>query len=246
MPAPRIAFFDFTSCEGCQLTVVDALQTYPELLDAVEIVQFREAMSEKSDNYQIAFVEGSCTRSNDEPRLHTIREQAEIVIALGACACLGGINALRTCQNPDDVRFYVYGEHADRYETGPVRPIGEVIHVDAMIPGCPISGEEFVRVVKLLLQGRQPQLPDYPVCVECKLRETVCLYQRGKTCLGPIIRAGCGAICPAYGSGCEGCRGLISNPNIPSLRAVLAEYGLNEDDGLSKLTLFLTHSLQFQ
>ena len=48
---PKIAFFDFTSCEGCQLTVVDALQTYPELLDVVKIVEFREAMSEKSDVY---------------------------------------------------------------------------------------------------------------------------------------------------------------------------------------------------
>ena len=48
-PKPKVAFFDFTSCEGCQHTVIDALQTYPELLDAVDIVEFREAMSEKSD-----------------------------------------------------------------------------------------------------------------------------------------------------------------------------------------------------
>ena len=44
---PKIAFFDFASCEGCQLTVVDSLQTHLDLLDAVEIVQFREAMTEK-------------------------------------------------------------------------------------------------------------------------------------------------------------------------------------------------------
>ncbi len=43
---PKIAFFDFTSCEGCQLTVVDLLQTHLGLLDLVEIVQFREAMTE--------------------------------------------------------------------------------------------------------------------------------------------------------------------------------------------------------
>ena len=58
---PKVAFFDFTSCEGCQLTVIDSLQTHPELLDVVDIVEFREAMSEKSDSYDIAFIEGSLT-----------------------------------------------------------------------------------------------------------------------------------------------------------------------------------------
>ena len=80
MGKPRIAFFEFTSCEGCQLTVVDALQDHPDLLDAVEIVQFREAMSERDDDYQIAFIEGSCSRPSDEVRINGIREQADIVI----------------------------------------------------------------------------------------------------------------------------------------------------------------------
>jgi len=92
---PKVAFFDFACCEGCQLTVIDALQTHLDLLDAVEIVQFREAMTEKGEDYQIAFIEGSCTRASDEARLKRIREQADIVVALGACAHLGGINALK-------------------------------------------------------------------------------------------------------------------------------------------------------
>ena len=62
---PKVAFFDFTSCEGCQLTVVDSLQTHLDLLDAVEIVQFREAISERGEDYAVAFVEGSITRPAD-------------------------------------------------------------------------------------------------------------------------------------------------------------------------------------
>jgi len=85
---PKIAFFDFTSCEGCQLTVVDSLQTHPELLGAVEIVQFREAMTEKGEDYLVAFIEGSCTRESDEARLKQIRERAALVVALGTCAHL--------------------------------------------------------------------------------------------------------------------------------------------------------------
>ncbi len=238
---PKVAFIEFTSCEGCQLTVVDSLQDHPELLEAVDIVQFREAMTEKGQDYQIAFVEGSCSRPSDEARLKQIREQADIVVALGTCAHLGGINSIRNRQALPDVRDYVYGDKADWYETYPARPINAVIDVDATIPGCPIDRNEFIRAVTHLLQGRMPVIPDQPVCIECKLKGNVCMYLRGHVCLGPITLAGCDAICPTYGDGCEGCRGLISNPNIDSLKTVLAEHGLSEDLIEDKMTMFLTY-----
>ncbi len=243
MNKPKIAFFDFTSCEGCQLTVIDSLQTHPELLDMIDIVEFREAMSEKSDSYDVAFIEGSCTRVGDEARLIDIRERAGLVIALGACAHLGGVNAIRNNQNLDMVREYVYGDKKEWFDTYEPRAISKVIEVDGVIPGCPIDGAEFLRVVKGLFQGRILSPPDYPVCMECKLNGTVCLYQRGQVCLGPIIRAGCNAICTTYGNSCIGCRGLIPAANIDSMRVVLAEHGVDEAEIDSKMTLFLTNEL---
>ena len=243
---PKIAFFDFTSCEGCQLTVVDALQTCPELLDVVKVVEFREAMSEKSDVYDVAFIEGSCTRESDEARLRDIRERAGLVVALGACAHLGGVNAIRNRQELGQVREYVYGEHKDWFETYEPRAVEKVIAVDAVIPGCPIDGEEFIRVVKGLLQGRILKPPDYPVCMECKLNETVCLYQRGQVCLGPVVRAGCHAVCTTYGSSCIGCRGLIPSANVAALRQVMIEHGVPETEIDSRFTLFLTNELDEQ
>ncbi len=238
---PKVAFFDFTSCEGCQLTVVDSLQTHPELLDVVEIVQFREAMSEKGEDYAIAFVEGSISRASDEPRLKQIRERAAVLVALGACAHLGGINAIRNAQPLDDVRRYVYGDKADWYETYPARPISAVVPVDAVIPGCPIDRNEFLEVVKALLLGKKPPIPDYPLCVECKLKENVCLFHKGGYCLGPVTRAGCNAICPTYGDGCEGCRGLIPDPNRNAMSDVLLENGLTVEGMLAKWTMFGTY-----
>ena len=168
MSKPKVAFFDFTSCEGCQLTVVDSLQTHVDLLDAVEIVQFREAMTERGEDYVIAFIEGSCVRQSDEERLKKIREQAVFVVALGACAHLGGVNAIRNRQTVDTVTGYVYGDSPavrdDLLRVTPLaRPIEAVIPVDVVLPGCPIEREEFVRVTKQLLQGRIPEaarLPD--------------------------------------------------------------------------------------
>jgi sulfhydrogenase subunit delta len=236
---PKVAFFDFASCEGCQLTVVDALQTHLELVNAVEIVQFREAMTEKGEDYQIAFVEGSCTRKEDEARLLKIREQAAVVVALGACAHTGGVNALKNLQpSLQDVREYVYGDKWQWYETYPARPISEVIQVDASIPGCPIDRFEFLKVVKMVLLGKTPAIPDYPVCVECKLKENVCIFDKGGTCLGPVTRAGCDAICPTYGDGCEGCRGPIPHPNVDALKDVLEDAGLTVAQLMAEMTMF--------
>jgi coenzyme F420-reducing hydrogenase gamma subunit len=259
MSKPKVAFFDFTSCEGCQLTVVDSLQTHVDLLDAVEIVQFREAISERGEDYIIAFIEGSCVRKSDEDRLKKIREQALFVVALGACAHLGGVNAIRNRQPVEKVTEYVYGESSDWTEPQPYRrsvvrddllrvtplaqPIEAIIPVDVVLPGCPIDREEFVRVTKQLLQGRIPKLPDYPMCVECKLNENVCMYHRGQTCLGAVTRAGCGAICPTYGDPCEGCRGLIPNPNLDAMQTVLYENGLTVSDIMTRFTMFGTYQL---
>jgi sulfhydrogenase subunit delta len=241
---PKIAFFDFTSCEGCQLTVVDSLQTHPELLEVVDIVQFREAMSEKGEDYLVAFIEGSCTRQSDEARLKKIRQQAGLVVALGACAHLGGVNALKSLHPLDEVRKYVYGDKADWYETYDTRPIEAVIPVDFAIPGCPIDRNEFITVVKALLLGKKPPIPDYPVCVECKLKENICLFTLGKVCMGPVSRAGCNAICPTYGQSCEACRGFISHPNESSMRNVLEENGLSVEAVTSMYTMFTAYQVR--
>jgi coenzyme F420-reducing hydrogenase gamma subunit len=243
---PKIAFFDFTSCEGCQLTVVDSLQTHPELLGVVDIVQFREAMTEKGEDYLVAFIEGSCTRESDEARLKEIRERAALVVALGTCADLAGVNALKSLHPLEEVRQYVYGDKAGWYETYDARPIGAVIPVDFAIPGCPIDRNEFIACVKALLQGKKPPIPDYPLCVECKLKENTCMFTKGSVCLGPVTRSGCGAICPTYGDSCEACRGFISNPNDTSMRDLLAKHGLTVEDITTRYTMFTTYQVREQ
>ena len=239
----KVAFFDFAGCEGCQLTVLDTLQTHPELLEAIEIVQFREATSDINGDFDIAFVEGSCVWPSDEDRLTEIRRRAQVVIALGACAHLGGVNALRNAVPAEEAAQVVYQAMASKFQTDSARPIDQVIPVDAYLPGCPIDRTEFIQAVAALLAGTFPTLASDPVCVECKLRENACLFMRGVACLGPITRAGCGAICPTFNVGCEGCRGMVPDANIGSLRQRMLKDGLSQVASQRKLTLFLSHQL---
>jgi len=245
MNKPRVAFFDFSCCEGCQLCVIDLTpEQLLDLLEVIDIVEFREAISEKAgeEGYDIAIIEGSITRDSDVARLKKIRQTAAIVIALGACADIGGINALKNFQTKEEYQQAVYPQDPNKYETTTAKAIREVIKVDVAIPGCPIDTEEFIRVIKNLVLGKSPGIPEYPVCVECKLRESGCVYEKGIQCLGPVIKAGCSARCPSNGGYCFGCRGLIPRPNINSQKDIMQKYHLTFEQMMDKFKLFLQRS----
>ncbi len=241
----RVGFFDFASCEGCQLQVLNLENELAEILQHVEIVNFREAMSERMDNYVVAFVEGSITRPSDIPRIKEIREKAEILVALGACAVDGCVNANRNVLNVNDVRKTVYGDKADYFDVfDRVVPVSEVVGVDYEVEGCPIDRDEFLTVLESLLAGKKPHKASYPVCLECQIRENVCMYDLGEVCLGPIIRGGCKARCPSNGFVCNGCRGVIKDSNLDRMREIMHEYGLKWSDISKKLELFNSWSLK--
>jgi coenzyme F420-reducing hydrogenase gamma subunit len=224
---PRVGFFGFTGCEGCQLQIANKEETLGDLLGSIEVMDFRLISSEKHDGYEIAFVEGSITTNKDAARLKKIRDQAKILVAMGACACFGGVHKLRERFALADTMREVYGSHA--VDSGPVRKVSDVVSVDIELPGCPISKLEFEWLVRHLILGLDPQFPQYPVCVECKQLLNTCVFDMGMICLGPVTRAGCNAICPRNHLGCWGCRGPSDEANYESLIQILREKGFSED-----------------
>lgn len=238
MTKPRIAIFDFAGCEGDQLQIVNLEEDILEILALADIVTWREGMKEESDNYDIALIEGSCTRESDEARLKTIRKNAKIVVALGSCAAIGGINCLGNYQNESLVKKYVYGDKGNWFETYPARAIDKVIPVDFYIPQCPINKKEFLYVMKCLLTGQKPEICNNPVCVECKMAGNICTFEKGEFCVGPTTRGGCEACCITEGSVCWGCRGPVDNPNTDSHKEVLEKYGLTVEEAMGKFELY--------
>ena len=239
---PKVAFFDFACCEGCQLQVANLEEDIIKLLDLVDLVEFREVMTgSTSETYDIAFIEGSITRKSDEERLKDIRERSTLLVAYGQCAVNGGINRLKNVwHSMDDVKKCVYGDDSNmpHLDTYPTKGVDEVVKVDLYIPGCPINRDEFLRMVKELSLGIMPRLPNYPVCVECKLKENICLFDKGVICLGPLARAGCGAICPSNGSPCEACRGTVDNPNKNAMHEILEKYNFTVEEIKRTINLF--------
>ena len=243
MLRPRVGIFDLACCEGCQLQIINMEEQILDLLGLIRPVEWREAMSDTAvgrEPLEIAIVEGSVTREEDAERLREIRKRAEVLIALGACATLGGVNKLKNNFGMNDVKSTVYGDDADapQFETAPVKALHEVVEVDYMVHGCPIEADELAGVIKSLIIGKTPRVPDHPVCVECKLNENPCRVEFGEVCLGPLTRAGCNARCPNEGSWCFGCRGYVNDPNTTAAKELMAQHGRTAADLRDKTLLF--------
>ena len=242
MKKPSVAFFDFASCEGCQLQLTYLGKDFLTLVDHVDIVECRELLEEKTrERIDIAFIEGSFTREADRARLEEIRSRSDIVVAYSTCSATGNVYAIRNNRDTRQVKAEVYGDAGDmpHLDTNQKAfPIKEAIHVDYTLPQCPVNLSELKKMVMDLVNGKAPYLPDYPVCVECKYNEYVCRYQRGLWCLGPVTRAGCKAFCIGHNIPCEGCRGYVSDANLDSLHSNLLEAGMDERYAAGKLRMW--------
>jgi sulfhydrogenase subunit delta len=238
MSKPKVAFFDFTSCEGCQLNKLNLENDILDLLELVDIVEFREAMDDKADAYDIAFIEGSISTPACVERIHDIRRRSKILVALGACAVQGGVNAIKNLHPTEWVKETVYGDDMYLFPSIPAQPVHEVVKVDYKVRGCPMSTPEFLHILKSLIMGRMPVIKDHAVCVECKLAENECVLDKGMFCLGPISRAGCNAICPENGQYCTGCRGMVSNVNQKGAVDMLKAHGFSTQEAINRMDMY--------
>jgi coenzyme F420-reducing hydrogenase gamma subunit len=226
---PRLAVFKFASCDGCQLSLLDAEDELLAVAGAVEIAYFVEARSRMLDGpYDVSLVEGSITTPEEAERIQEVRRQSKFLVAIGACATAGGIQSLRNWSDVDEFIRLVYATPAYIETLATSTPINEHVPVDFELRGCPINKNQLLAVITALLIGRQPKLPAYSVCLECKRRGTACVtVAQGLPCLGPVTQAGCGAICPAYNRGCYGCYGPMEAPNAETLGRQFLSLGLS-------------------
>lgn len=237
-PKPKVAFFDFTDCEGCQLQFANMGDTFLELTELVDIVSFREIMSEEGQDYDIAIVEGSISTDNDIARIKKIREKAKILVAFGSCATIAGVNGIKNRTSLEVAKQRVYGDKSGLINTIKAMPLDAVVKVDYYILNCPPYIPEIIAVLKAILMGKPYPLPNYAVCVECKMNENVCRYEKDQECMGPVTRAGCNSWCINNGNRCYGCRGLVDKPATDAAKDILQKYGFEVEDILNSFTLY--------
>ena len=245
---PKLAVWKFSSCDGCQLSLLDCEDELLAIAGALEIAYFPEATSAEVEGpYDISLVEGSVTTPHDVERIHEIREQSALLVTIGACATSGGIQALRNFADVKEWIPVVYAspEFITTLETS--TPIADHVNVDLELRGCPISKAQLVETVLALLHGRRPNLASTSVCFECKARGTTCvMVAHGTPCLGPVTHGGCNAICPAYNRGCYGCFGPMESPNVPALAERWRALGVDDAGIVRALRTFNANAPEFR
>ena len=229
MKKPKLAVWKFSSCDGCQLSLLDCEDELLAVADSVEIAYFLEATrAEIAGPYDISLVEGSITTPHEAERIKRVRAQSRSLITIGACATAGGIQALKNLRDLDQLTRSVYAhpEYIDSLTTSSA--IQDHVPVDFELRGCPIDKGQLLEVLNATLNGRKPNIPNYSQCIECKLAGTVCvMVAQGQPCLGPVTQAGCGNVCPSCRRGCFGCFGPKETPNTTALSDRLAELGMD-------------------
>jgi len=228
---PRIAVWKFSSCDGCQLTLLDCEDELLPLTELIDIAYFLEASTAAGDGpYDLSLVEGSISTPSDVERIQHVRDISRHLITIGACATAGGIQALRNFGDVDELLRIVYPTPGFLSTLDTVTPISDHVDVDFELRGCPIDKRQLLEVISAFLTGRRPDVPGHDVCFECKAAGSVCVLVAADTaCLGPVTQAGCGALCPRFGRGCYGCFGPMDSARPEPLVASLRARGVDDD-----------------
>jgi sulfhydrogenase subunit delta len=240
---PKAGFFGISGCSGCLLTVLFE-ECFKDILELLDIKSFPFI---KQENYKgafdIVFIEGTVCFDEDILVINELRKRSKKIVALGACACVGGVPSMMNFRDKNNIMKLVYPriDHLKRVDP---TPIDRHIKVDYYIPQCPPSKKELVEFIKTIITNRNWN-PDYnPVCFECRKKGNPCILESGEICLGPITNSGCDALCPTNKTECYGCRGPVKDANIPAYIDMLNDMGYDENDFLDKIETFA--GLQFK
>jgi len=189
----RVAEEWLNICGGCEVTILDIGEPLLDLLPQLEFVHMPVLMDHKYfgqtgegttieiPEADIGIISGGIRNEKERHVAEEMRRRCKTLVALGSCACFGGIPALANQYPVEDLYDQVYRQ-SHTTEPGPtpqedlppltdrVYALDEVVPVDAYIPGCPTSPEVIAQALVTLLEGKPFALPDRSVCDDCPTR----------------------------------------------------------------------------
>lgn len=191
--AVKVAEEWFAICGGCEVTILDIGEPLLDLLPKLEFVHMPVIMDHKLygqlgekthleiPEADVGIITGSIRNKEHEEIANEMRKKSKTIIALGSCACFGGIPALANQFTLDEILEKVYrGSKTTDSAPNPsekippltdrVYALDEKIKVDVYIPGCPTSPEIVVEALTNLLNGKPFELPERSVCDDCPVK----------------------------------------------------------------------------
>ncbi len=239
----KIGLYGISGCAGCLLSFIyeDCFKQLAELLDIKAFPLIKE--NSYTGEFDYCFIEGTVCFDKDIKTIKKLRKRSKYIVALGACAHVGGVPSMKNFLDKEKIMRFVYPVYNHLKSTDP-KPINKHIKVDYYLPQCPPNKSEILDFIKCIATGRPFKPYTDPVCLECRKKGNPCLLNLGKICLGPITNGGCNAICPSNNTICYGCRGPCNDANLPAFLSLLKEKGYTLKQLHEKMQTFA--GLQFK
>ena len=152
----KLAVWKFSSCDGCQLSLLDCEDELLAVAGQLEIAYFLEATRASVEGpYDVSLVEGSITTPHEAEKIQEVRAASRTLVTIGACATAGGIQALRNFADVEEFTRIVYATPDYISTLATSTPISANVPVDFELQGCPISKEQLLEVISAYL-NRSP------------------------------------------------------------------------------------------
>ena len=174
MAKPKVATTSLAGCFGCHMSILDIDE---RILDLIELVDFDKSpiddIKEFTGRCTVGLIEGGCSNEENVRVLRDFREHCDILVAVGDCAIMGGIPAMRNtiplgeCLNEAYLNGPTVHNPAGTIPRDSelpllldrVYPCEEVVKIDYSIPGCPPPADAIWQALVALLTGKPIELP---------------------------------------------------------------------------------------
>ena len=238
---PKVIFAGFASCFGCQINITNIEQYLLDVLGQIDMQYWQLTSSDPMpEDFDVCVIEGAITTEEALETAKALREVADTVITIGACAKTAGIPGMASLDygpRQGDVYAEDVPNVVSQVAFAP-RSVKDVIAVDFEVPCCPVDPYTFVEVLQKALNGSNAYERTSTMCGECKQNERGCFYGRGVLCLGMVTQSGCHAKCPNLGRPCNGCAGLSEDANLEAARRIVSRSGIDEAAFDVAITMF--------
>ncbi len=166
-------------CAGCHMSLLDLHEDLTDLLDVIDIQYSPFVDAKEIPEVDICIVEGAVANEENEALLTRLRRQSETMVALGTCACSGGITGFRNMTTREQVLKCAYIDTPTTVDgkipEAPVVPklnevvksLHQVVNVDYFIPGCPPTPKIIKGAITGIVYGNPPMEKTHNLCEGC-------------------------------------------------------------------------------
>jgi NAD-reducing hydrogenase small subunit len=170
----RIATVWLGGCSGCHMSFLDLDEFLIELAGKVDLVYSPLVdVKEYPEGVDVCLIEGAVCNQDNLEQLLKIRRRTNVLVSFGDCAVTGNVPAIRNqlgAGNVGNVLQSAYIDNAQHNRRLPreegivpellerVRPVHELVHVEAFLPGCPPPAERIKALLERVLGGLPLQM----------------------------------------------------------------------------------------